>query len=87
MSFEYKTIAYQFGPGAKVEQVIREHNHPNMSNAVVEKLMAEFTKINKGELPPKMGSEVMIPVLLPFYKDVKNKQPRRIKADYTTRKP
>ncbi len=66
MSFEYKPITHKFSPGTVVEKVIREYNHPNMSQSVVDTLLKEYNEINKDVLPAQMGQEVKIPVLLPF---------------------
>lgn len=85
MSFEYKPIVHKFSPGTKVEQIIRQYNHENMSQEVVALLVEEFKKINEGLLPPVMGEEVKIPVLLPFCEKHEDKQPRRA-ANYTIKK-
>lgn len=64
---EYKLYPYTFGPGGgTIEAVIRNFNHMNMHPEVMVILMKEFNLINQDALPPKMGQQVMIPVLLPF---------------------
>lgn len=49
-----------------ITAVIRQYNHMNMNEDVLQLLVIAFNDINEDILPPKMGQEVMIPVLLPF---------------------
>lgn len=72
MSFEYRQVAHKFSPGTVVEKIIREYNHMNMNDSVVALLVDEYREINKDVLPAKMGEEVMIPILLPFYEKHEN---------------
>jgi len=38
----------------------------NIKSDVIDQLMKEFNTINEGLLPPRLGTEVLVPVLLPF---------------------
>jgi hypothetical protein len=53
-------------PNETIEAVIRLYNDMNVSRAIINKLVYEFSNINTDSLPPKLGQTVQIPVLLPF---------------------
>ena len=64
---QYRTYPYVFSrPGETIEAVTRLYNDMSISRAVLDKLVQEFSLINKDSLPPKLGQTVQIPVLLPF---------------------
>jgi hypothetical protein len=63
----YRTYPYTFlRPGETIEAVIRLYNDMNISRAVINKLVCEFTALNPHASPPKFGQTAQIPVLLPF---------------------
>lgn len=63
----YRTYPYTFArPGDTIKGVIRLYNDLSLDEEVIDELIKEFNIINEGALPPKLGQEVFVPVLLPF---------------------
>ena len=66
-NIKYRTFPYTFSrPNETIEAIIRLFNDMSVSRPVINKLVFEFTKINKEAQPPKLGQTVDVPVLLPF---------------------
>lgn len=63
----YRVYPYTFTrPNETIEAVVRLYNDMNVSRSVINKLVYEFSEVNKEALPPKLGQTVKVPVLLPF---------------------
>jgi hypothetical protein len=63
----FRLYPYTFTrPNETIEAVVRLYNDMNVSRAIINKLVLEFSAINKEALPPKLGQTVQVPVLLPF---------------------
>lgn len=63
----YKTFPFTISsPMNTIEAIIRNYNDMNMSRAILNKLVYEFSEINADKMPPKLGQQVDVPVLLPF---------------------
>ncbi len=65
---EYRTFDYKFGTKTNetVRGVIRMFNDMSLKDDVIEQLISEFNKLNEEVLPPHLGTQVQVPVLLPF---------------------
>lgn len=66
MALKYKCYTYTYDGSSDVREIVRVYNNPTLNESIVEKLMVEFEQINEGLLPPRVGRDIQIPVLLPY---------------------